>query len=120
MMLTFHANPKHLSKALGEEVSDINNNLENRLGVNKKDDVGLGVNTEERLGVNVKIEEGLGETKTIIIENIIENPKITIMQMAEKLKISSTSIEKHISYLKLHGYLMRIGSDKSGHWEVLK
>jgi hypothetical protein len=35
MMLTFHANPIHLSKVLGEGVSDIKDNMISRLGVKK-------------------------------------------------------------------------------------
>lgn len=29
-------------------------------------------------------------------------------------------LKENISWLKQHGYLMRIGPDKGGHWEVVK
>ena len=54
-----------------------------------------------------------------IIELIQENDKISITQMAEKLEISTTAIEKNISFLKANGILIRIGNTNSGHWQII-
>ena len=47
------------------------------------------------------------------------NPNITSSQLASILGISTTAIEKNISYLKNKGYIQRIGSNKTGYWKVL-
>ncbi len=88
MMLTFHANPIHLSEVLNEKVLNINDYTETK----------LGVNAEEGLGVNA--EEGLGETKIMIMENIIENPKITFSAGKRRLIPSSPRDSNQHHYRK--------------------
>jgi fido (protein-threonine AMPylation protein) len=51
---------------------------------------------------------------------IKENPKITADEIKDKLDISISTAKRKIKALKDGGYIERIGSDKSGHWEVLK
>jgi predicted HTH transcriptional regulator len=38
--------------------------------------------------------------------------------MAKHIGISTTAIDKNIETLKSKGFLKRIGSDKTGHWEI--
>jgi len=71
-------------------------------------------------GLGEKLGEKLGETRAAIVQSMRENPKTTTSKLAEKLSLSSTAVEKNIHYLKLHGYVNRIGPAKGGHWEVLK
>ncbi|MBI4243550.1 MAG: putative DNA binding domain-containing protein [Planctomycetes bacterium] len=71
----------------------------------------------ERLGV--KLGERLGVNEVKIIELIGDNKFITIVQIAETLKISTTAVEKNIAKLGDKGLLRRIGPDKGGHWEVI-
>ena len=55
-----------------------------------------------------------------IISLMKENSKISITEIADKVGISTTSIEKNIGYLKKQGIVKRIGPAKGGHWEVVK
>ncbi len=89
LMLTFQANPEHLKKALGGEKAG------------------------EKLG------EKLGETRAAIVAAMLDDPKVTVKKLAESLGISTTAVEKNIQYLRLHGYVQRIGAAKGGHWEVI-
>jgi len=45
-----------------------------------------------------------------------EDSKISIPEIADKVGISTTSIEKNIGYLKKQGLVRRIGSAKGGYW----
>ena len=49
---------------------------------------------------------------------IAANGHLTTMQMAEALGISDRMVRKHINTLKTKGLITRIGSNKTGHWEV--
>jgi len=62
----------------------------------------------------------LSKNRKLIIESIIQKPKITIPKLADKIGISTTAIEKNIKYLKENKFIKRIGRTKGGHWEVIK
>lgn len=101
LMVTFHANPAHI-QAAGKSFPERQKSQETMEG-------GLG----EKLG------EKLGETRAAIVAFMRQDSKITTIQLAEKLGISVTAMDKNIQYLKLHGHVRRVGPAKGGHWEVL-
>ena len=47
-----------------------------------------------------------------------ENSKITIYELMEKLSMSESGIKKVIKKLKDENIIIRVGSLKSGHWEI--
>lgn len=49
-----------------------------------------------------------------------ENSKITIYELMEKLSMSESGIKKLIKKLKDENIISRVGSLKSGHWEIKK
>jgi len=59
------------------------------------------------------------KTREKILNLIREQPEITTRELAEVIAISTKGVEWQISKLKKENLLKRIGSDKSGHWEVL-
>jgi ATP-dependent DNA helicase RecG len=65
------------------------------------------------------LADGLAESQRLMLELITGNPRISKREMAEKIGISTTAIDKNVNALKTKGLLIRIGSDKSGHWEVV-
>ena len=85
---------------------------------NKKSSEGLGETHDDGLGK--KSGERLGETQRKIISLIIEDNKISIPLLSEKIGISTTAIEKHINRLKRKGIINRRGSAKGGYWEIKK
>jgi ATP-dependent DNA helicase RecG len=54
-----------------------------------------------------------------IIELITQNPKITLSELANMLKMTRRGIDKNIKKLKEQGVIRRVGPDKGGHWEVV-
>ena len=53
-----------------------------------------------------------------IIKLISKNKKITITELAKTLKVSDKTIKRDIAKLKKQNRLKRVGSLKSGYWEV--
>ena len=45
---------------------------------------------------------------------------ITTAQMAETMQISLRTIKRELAELQRQGIIQRAGSDKTGHWIVLK
>jgi ATP-dependent DNA helicase RecG len=59
-----------------------------------------------------------GENARRILEEIHDNPKISIVALAEKLSLAQTTIENNIKKLKDAGVLVRVGPAKGGHWKI--
>jgi len=55
-----------------------------------------------------------------IIDLIKENPYISARKLSEKMGITDRAVKKQIAALKEKGILIRIGNNRSGHWEILK
>ncbi len=56
----------------------------------------------------------------LLIELIKENPGITVRKLSEKLDITERAVKKQIAVLKEKGILIRVGNNRSGHWEIIK
>ena len=54
-----------------------------------------------------------------ILQLIIQNPKITIKQISKIINKSEITTKRYINELKIKGYIERIGSKKTGEWNVL-
>lgn len=53
-----------------------------------------------------------------IVELIRENKKITQKEMQEQTGTSLRSIKRYISKLQSDGVIKRVGSSRSGYWEI--
>lgn len=60
------------------------------------------------------------ETRSLILELIKSNPHITRKELEEKLKMSSSAIQKHIKILKEQGRIIREGDVRRGIWKVIE
>jgi ATP-dependent DNA helicase RecG len=60
------------------------------------------------------------KTSVKIFEAIESNDQITIPELAELIGVTTRSIERNIQNLQQEGKLVRIGSDKGGHWKIIK
>ena len=83
----------------------------------------------ERLGVNEfvvsnkvsnKVSDKINKTHAKMIEMIRDNPNITISQFSTKLGLSEPAIKKNLKQLKASRHIKRIGSNKTGYWEVIE
>lgn len=74
----------------------------------------------DRLGNRLgnKLGNKLGNTRDAILQEMRANPRISGNQLALKLAVSTTTVEKHIKQLREEGLIKRIGGTR-GHWEVV-
>lgn len=67
------------------------------------------------------MEETVEETVEEMIMNlIIENPRVTANEMVKVTGLSRRGVEYQLGKLKQSGKIMRIGSTKAGNWIVRK
>ena len=62
--------------------------------------------------------KNVNQTQQKIIEMILLNPQVTQTTMAEELGVTSRAVKKSIKELNEKGVLERVGSARSGYWEV--
>ena len=67
------------------------------------------------VGKDVGLEVGLAEK---IIDLILEDPEIKMSEMAEKLEVTTRTIEREMKKLRESGRVIRVGGKRYGHWEV--
>ena len=60
----------------------------------------------------------LTSTRKQILQEIQNNPYITQKELTNIIGVGITTIENNIRYLKENGYIGRIGSNKTGYWQV--
>lgn len=74
--------------------------------------------SREKLRKNeVKTRE---ETREEIMRIIKESPKITMRQIAAQTGLTPKGVEYHIRKMREEELLKRVGSTKSGSWEIKK
>jgi predicted HTH transcriptional regulator len=59
------------------------------------------------------------ETTINILKKMVENPKVTIVELAKLLGLSENAIQKQLKNLQEKGYLQRNGKTRGGSWQVL-
>ena len=107
---TTEKEPKFISNGTAFFVTLYNLNYKRSGNVN--DGVNVGVND----GVNVGVKITKNSKK--ILEILCKDGTLTAEQIASELKVSASTVERSIKQLKDNGLIKRIGSDKSGYWEV--
>lgn len=79
------------------------------------------VNGDVNGDVNGEVNNNnLSKNERLVYEAIASNANITRLSLIETLDISSRTIDRAIKSLKEKGVIERVGSDKTGHWNVLR
>jgi ATP-dependent DNA helicase RecG len=55
-----------------------------------------------------------------VLEVLSSNPQMTLEEVSVEVGKSVSAIKRAVGRLKLEGKLRHVGSQKGGHWEVLK
>ena len=92
--------------------------LEGKIGDILETDKKDTVPTNDLLNDPVKLGVKLGVNQITILKYILSNNHITTKELAQNIKISETAIYHNIKKLRNLGVLERVGSDKTGHWQV--
>ena len=88
------------------------NSYQDRVLQNKVTDVTTNVT------VNVTPNVTLNDTQKQILEKINENPGITYNELSDQTNKARRTIVRNMQKLKDEDIVKRVGSDKTGHWEI--
>lgn len=69
---------------------------------------------------NVPVNVPVNERQKQILESLKRGDSFTAAQFAEKLNVTYKTIKRDLQYLTENKLIKRIGSDKSGKWEILR
>ena len=53
-----------------------------------------------------------------VLQLLIEDPGYTMPQLAEKMTVSRKTVAVYLKSLKEKGFIKRVGTTRSGHWEI--
>ncbi|MBU4305993.1 MAG: winged helix-turn-helix transcriptional regulator [Candidatus Omnitrophica bacterium] len=65
-----------------------------------------------------KGSQKLTAKQTALLDLFKQNPAISRKDIAEKLGINESAVQKRLDALRKKGVLRRVGPDKGGHWDV--
>ena len=100
-----------------EAIKISENNIIVTIQFNRINKVGIKVSNK----VGNKLNSDLLNTSQVkVLAKIRNNPNITKSQLMIKCDLGKTSIDNIIKTLKNRNYIKRVGSNKTGYWEVLK
>ena len=69
--------------------------------------------------VDVPANVPVNELSDKILTMVRANPKVTAQKMALALGVADKTIKRHLKTLGEQGRIQRVGSDKSGQWEII-
>lgn len=72
-------------------------------------------------GVSDGVNDGvkLDSIDQLILELLANKPNLTQNELMQKIAKSKSTVERRMRKLKQKGFIMRIGGDKNGHWQVV-
>lgn len=116
------ADYKYLERFLSNIILGTNYPLKNRfmhLDYHHQEEDNMQTGTEN-LPVNppVNLPVNLPVKQRAILDELAKNPSLTYEALAQKIGCSRETVRVHIKSLVSRGVLTRIGSDKSGHWQI--
>lgn len=94
-------------------------NMQHGFRVILSKEVNVFVNDTVNEPVNDTVNEPVNRLNKITAL-IVKKPRITLLQMAESCNVSVVTIKRDLEKLKKQGVIIRVGSDKKGHWELVK
>ena len=67
-----------------------------------------------------KANEPVNEPVKLVLAVIADNPNLSKEKIAEKIGMSRATVTRALAKLVEIGAIQRVGSDKSGHWEIVE
>ena len=96
---------------------------ENQAGViESQADVGIngadvGINGAD-VGIN-GADVGINGAAIQVVELLRQNNRLSAVQIADCMSLSSRQVERILSDLKQRGYIKRVGANKTGYWLIV-
>ena len=80
----------------------------------------LDVGTNVGINVGTNVGTNIDENERKIFAIINHSPRATAKEMAEAIGVTVRQCERILSNMKRKGFIVRIGANKGGHWEIVQ
>ena len=64
-----------------------------------------------------KMVDNLSKTERMVLDCIISNPRMSQIEIGNKLSLGKTTIQNAIVKFKKMNLIIRVGSNKTGYWK---
>ncbi|MDR2502622.1 MAG: Fic family protein [Oscillospiraceae bacterium] len=108
-----HTTQEYLNLFFGNLLLGEKNELKNRA-------LRITVTTDVPVNVPQNVPVKLTSNQQKILEMLKTDGDATAVQIAEQLGVTDKTVKRGLSALKAAGLIRRVGSDKTGHWEVAR
>lgn len=88
------------------------------LTIDKKTDTDIGTNDISGTQTGTQTKRACPDFAKKTLEYLCAKPDATANEISESLGMSVRTINYHLSILKKEGFIDRIGSDKTGYWQI--
>jgi fido (protein-threonine AMPylation protein)/predicted transcriptional regulator len=68
---------------------------------------------------NVPVKSEISNIEKIVLDLLKINPKLTYEQIAEQINKNRKTVQRTIVSLRDKGFIIRVGSDKTGYWKII-
>ena len=75
-------------------------------------------NTEDEFDAKFGVKFGVNERKVLLL--LASNPSLSAENIAAQIGLTKRGVEKQLKKFRDLGIITRQGSDKTGHWEIVK
>ena len=103
--------------ALAININDLLNKQKiesNRIEFKKESALQTALESRLKSGLKSRLKSGLK-----ILEQIQNNPQSTLIELAKQTGYSRSWVAETMKRLQEQGVIKRVGSDRSGHWEII-
>ena len=70
-------------------------------------------------GVTGEVTDKVTDRERQVLQFLVEDPGYTMPQLAEKMTVSRKTVAGYLKSLKEKGLIERVGTTRSGHWEII-
>ena len=114
-----YENPEFLEKFFRNLLLGEHNELKNRYVHIRAQNLPVSEQKSKNIDRILSVNLPVNKTQRYLLELLIENPKLTYNELAEKMNKTRETVRTNLRTLEEKKLVKRIGADKNGHWEVL-
>ena len=82
-------------------------------------DIKAGQGAGQASEIDIKAGQALESEEIILVDFLAKNPRSNIREIAQKLVLSKSAVDRLIKKLKTKKIIERVGTRQKGYWKVL-
>ena len=102
-----------------EQASEIDIKAGQDAGQASETDINAGQGAGQASEIDIKAGQALESEEIILVDFLEKNPRSNIREIAQKLVLSKSAVDRLIKKLKTKKIIERVGTSQKGYWKVL-